>query len=53
MTPFEKFYAGASLFEESCAWTMAGIAHQNPGWDAAAKHKELRRRIKLTTQVCP
>ena len=53
MTPFEKFDAGASLFEESCAWTMAGIAHQNPGWDAAAKHKELRRRIKLTTQVCP
>lgn len=52
MTPFEKFDAGASLFEEACAWTMAGIVHQNPGWDAAAKQKELRRRIKLTSQVC-
>ncbi len=52
MTPFEKFDAGASLFEEACAWTMAGIAHQNPGWDAAAKQKELLRRIKLASQTC-
>jgi hypothetical protein len=51
MTHFEKFDAGASLFEEACAWTMAGIAHQNPGWDEAARQKELRRRIKLTSQV--
>jgi hypothetical protein len=51
MTPFEKFDAGASLFEEACAWTMAGISHQNPDWDAAAKQKELRRRIKLTSQA--
>jgi hypothetical protein len=51
MTPFEKFDAGASLFEEACAWSMAGIAHQNPSWDAAAKQKELRRRLKLTSQV--
>jgi hypothetical protein len=26
MTPFEKFDAAASLFEEACAWSMAGIA---------------------------
>ncbi|MEX1116843.1 MAG: hypothetical protein WEB53_16470 [Akkermansiaceae bacterium] len=52
MTPFEKFDAGASLFEEACAWTMAGIAHQHPGWDSAAKQKELRRRIELATQAC-
>jgi hypothetical protein len=26
MTPFEKFDAGASLFEKACAWSMAGIA---------------------------
>jgi len=52
MTPFEKFDAGASLFEEACAWTMAGIAHQNPGWDAVAKQKELHRRIKLASRVC-
>ena len=51
MTPFEKFDAGATLFEEACAWTLAGISHQNPGWDVAAKQKELRRRIKLTSQV--
>ena len=52
MTPFEKLDAGASLFEEACAWTLAGIAHQHPGWDATAKQKELRRRIKLASQVC-
>jgi hypothetical protein len=51
MTPFEKFDAGASLFEEACAWTLAGISNQNPCWDEAAKWKELRRRIKLTSQV--
>jgi len=53
MSPFEKFDAGASLFEEACAWTMAGIAHQYPGLDATAKQKELRRRIKLASQVGP
>jgi hypothetical protein len=51
MTPFEKFDAGASLFEEACAWTLAGITHQNPAWDAATQQRELRRRIKLTSQV--
>jgi hypothetical protein len=50
MTAFEKFDAGASLFEEACAWSLAGIAHQHPEWDAAARHKELRRRLKLATQ---
>jgi hypothetical protein len=52
MTPFEKFDAGASLFEEACAWTAAGIAHQHPGWDEATQHKELRRRIKLASRLC-
>ncbi len=52
MTAFEKFDAGASLFEEACAWTVAGIAYQNPGWDAAAKQKELRRRLKFASRVC-
>jgi hypothetical protein len=52
MTPFEKFDAGASLFEEACAWTMAGITHQNPSWDEVTTQKELRRRIKLTSKVC-
>jgi hypothetical protein len=49
MTPFEKFDAGASLFEEACAWSLAGIAHQHPEWDAVTRHKELRRRLKLAT----
>jgi hypothetical protein len=47
MTSFEKFDAGASLFEEACAWNLAGISHQHPGWDSAMREKELRRRLKL------
>lgn len=47
MTAFEKFDAGASLFEEACAWTLAGMAHQHPEWDADACQKELRRRLEL------
>jgi len=50
MTAFEKFDAGASLFEEACGWNLAGIAHQHPEWDAPTRQKELRRRLKLATQ---
>ena len=50
MSAYEKLDAGASLFEEACAWTMAGIAHQNPGWDEATTRRELRRRIKLAAR---
>ncbi len=50
MTSFEKFDAGASLFEEACAWNLAGIAHQHPEWGAANKQKELRRRLKFQEQ---
>jgi hypothetical protein len=50
MTAFEKFDAGATLFEEACAWTLAGISHQHPEWDQARCHKELSRRLKLATQ---
>jgi hypothetical protein len=50
MTPFEKFDAGASLFEEACAWNLAGIAHQYPDWDITRRHKELRRRLQFATQ---
>ena len=49
MTAFEKFDAGASLFEEACAWNLAGIAHQHPEWDAVLRQKELLRRLKLAT----
>jgi hypothetical protein len=51
MTAFEKFDAGASLFEEACTWSLAGIAHQYPQWDEATKERELRRRIKLQDQT--
>jgi hypothetical protein len=47
MTSFEKFDAGASLFEEACAWNLAGIAHQHPEWDAPTRQMELRRRLRL------
>lgn len=50
MTPFEKFSAGATLFEEACAWSLAGIAHQHPDWDEPTRQKELRRRLKLAKQ---
>jgi len=51
MSSYEKFDAGASLFEESCAWNLAGIAHQHPEWDEATREKELRRRLKLQAQA--
>ena len=51
MTPFEKFDAGASRFEEACAWNLAGIAHQHPEWDATTRKKELHRRLKLATHT--
>lgn len=50
MTPFEKFDAGSSLFEEACEWSLAGIASQHPDWNAARREKELRRRIKLSSR---
>jgi len=53
MTAFEKFDAGASLFEEACAWSLAGIAHQHPEWDMTRRQKELRRRLKLATPSSP
>ena len=53
MTAFEKFDAGASLFEEACAWNLAGIAHQHPDWDMTRRQKELRRRLKLATLPAP
>jgi hypothetical protein len=49
MTAFEKFEAGASLFEEACEWAMAGIAHQFPNLDSIAQKKELTRRLRLAT----
>jgi hypothetical protein len=47
MTAFEKFDAGASLFEEACTWNLAGIAHQHPDCDEFTKEKELYRRLRL------
>ena len=51
MTSFEKFDAASSLFEEACAWALAGISHQHPDWDTAARQNELRRRIKLSART--
>jgi hypothetical protein len=50
MTAFEKFDAGASLFEEACTWNLAGIAHQHPDWDESTREKELHRRLRLQTR---
>lgn len=51
MTPWEKFAAGAELFEEASYWTLAGIANQHPGWDAETRNRELLRRLGIVDRI--
>jgi hypothetical protein len=53
MTPQAKFFAGSELFEEACAWTLAGITDQYPDATEAEKLQELRRRLGLTENSYP
>ena len=47
MTPKERFFAGAELFEEACEITLAGIRNQYPEWTEEECRKELNYRVKL------
>lgn len=46
-----KLFAGSELFEEACAWNLAGIAAQHPGTSESEKRKELQRRLKLADRL--
>jgi len=45
MTPAERFFAGAELFEQACEVTLAGIRAQYPDRTAEEQREELRLRI--------
>lgn len=49
MTPAERFFAGAELFEEACQITLAGIRAQYPDRTPEAHREELRLRIRKAT----
>lgn len=51
MSPRAKLLAGAELFDEACAWNLAGIAAQHPGSSEAEQRKELQRRLKLADRL--
>ena len=50
MTPAERFFAGAELFEEACQITLAGIRAQYPGRSEDSHRSELKRLLKLSSQ---
>ncbi len=47
MSMKERFLAGASLFEDACRWTLAGIRNQYPEWNEAECRVELRKRVEM------
>lgn len=50
MTPAERFFAGAELFEDACQITMAGIRVQYPDRSDDFHLSELKRLLKLSAQ---
>ena len=53
MSPGAKFASGAELFDEACAWNLAGIEAQRPGASEAEKKQELLRRLELAQRIDP
>ncbi len=51
MSARAKLLAGFELFEEACAWSLAGIAAQHPGASESEKRQELQRRLKLADRL--
>lgn len=51
MSPREKLLAGGELFDEACAWSLAGITAQNPDSSKAEKREELLRRLELADRL--
>ena len=50
MTPAERFFAGAELFEQACDITLAGIRAQYPDQSDGFHLTELKRLLKLSSQ---
>jgi len=48
MTPAERFFAGAGLFEDACRITLAGIRAQYPDRTEEEHLEELKRLLKLS-----
>ena len=48
MTPAERFFAGAELFEDACQITLAGIRAQYPDRTEEEHLEELKRLLKLS-----
>ena len=51
MSARAKFLSGSELFDEACAWNLAGIAAQFPGASDSEKHGELQRRLKIAARL--
>ncbi len=47
MTPTQKFFAGAELFDYACSITKAGIRSDNPGISEEEVLRILRERLEL------
>ena len=47
MSPSEKFFAGAELFEEACEISMQGIRNDHPHFNEDQVLVELKRRLDL------
>lgn len=45
MSPEEKFRCGADLFEESCRWTLAGMAARFPELSESDRLERLRELL--------
>jgi hypothetical protein len=51
MSAGAKLRAGSELFEEACAWNLAGIAAQYPTAGELENREELKRRLALADRV--
>ncbi len=51
MSERAKFLAGSELFDEACAWNLAGIAAQHPEASESDKRKELQRRLEIADRL--
>ncbi len=51
MSPEEKLFAGAELFDYACEITKAGIRHQFPDADEEEVQRILRERLALAERL--
>ncbi|MBK1834940.1 hypothetical protein [Roseibacillus ishigakijimensis] len=51
MSPREKFFAGAELFDDACQVTLAGLRAQYPTFSSQDLRKELKRLLEMTEKM--